>query len=439
MRAIILLGMLLTAGLMSNALLADEWPQWLGDNRESVWNERGILREFPADGPKVRWKVPVELGYSGPAVASGKVVVTDYVKKEGTITNNPGGADKLQGTERVLCFDEQTGEQLWKHEYDRDYELSYPNGPRATPTINGDQVYVLGAEGDLTCLNLADGKPAWHVNIKERYNTKTPIWGFAAHPLVDDQHVYTLAGGEGSVAIALDKKTGEEVWTALDSPEIGYCPPTMIEHGGAKQLLIWHSQSINSLNPKTGEVYWTVPLEPSFSMSISAPRKVGNLLFASGMGDTSAMLKLDDDKPSAEVLWRGQAKMSVATANSTPFFDGEAIYGFDSGSGALIAVAPEDGTRLWETTDPIGGVRRARHGTGFLVKQDDVFFIFAETGELVIAKLSPEKYEELDRAQILEPTGETGGRPVVWSHPAFAGKAMFARNDKELVCVELGK
>src|SRR5690606_20545770 len=125
-------------------------------------------------------------------------------------------------------------------------------------------------------------------------------------------------GGEGSVAIALDKKTGEEVWTALDSPEIGYCPPTMIEHGGAKQLLIWHSQSLNSLNPKTGEVYWTVPLEPSFSMSISAPRKVGNLLFASGMGDTSAMLKLDDDKPAAEVLWRGQPKMSVATANSTP-------------------------------------------------------------------------------------------------------------------------
>src|SRR5690606_27935385 len=113
---------------------------WLGDKRESVWNESGILREFPADGPKVRWKVPVQMGYSGPAVASGKVIVTDYVKKEGTITNNPGGADKLEGTERVLCFDEQTGEQLWKHEYDREYAISYPSGPRATPTINGDQV-----------------------------------------------------------------------------------------------------------------------------------------------------------------------------------------------------------------------------------------------------------------------------------------------------------
>jgi outer membrane protein assembly factor BamB len=417
---------------------AEDWPQWLGPKRDSVWRETGIVKSFPAAGLPVKWRVPVSYGYSGPAVAQGKVFVADFVNTAGELANNPGVRVKLPGKERVLCFDAATGAELWKHEDELVYELSYPGGPRCTPTVDGDKLYMLGAEGLLTCLKVKDGSVVWQKNLKAEYKVAAPIWGFTSHPLVDGDLLFTLVGGEGSIAVAFDKHTGAEVWRALSAPEPGYCPPTMIEHAGVKQLLIWHTQSLNSLNPRTGKVYWSIPLEPSYSMSVTAPRKEEDYLYASGIGNTSALLKLAGDKPGAQVVWRGNPKNSVFCANSTPFLDAGMIYGADCQTGQFIGAQMKDGKRLWETFQPTtGGQRRASHGTAFIVKQDDRYFLFSETGDLILAQLSPAGYEELGRFHVLEPTNESFGRSVVWSHPAFAKKCVFARNDKELVCVDL--
>jgi outer membrane protein assembly factor BamB len=214
----------------------------------------------------------------------------------------------------------------------------------------------------------------------------------------------------------------------------------MIEHAGVKQLIIWHPESINGLNPKTGEVYWTVALQPNYGMSITAPRKIGNHLFASGIGNVGALLKLNDDKPGAEVAWRGDPKSAVYCANSTPVAVDGILYGNDCQIGNLIAVRLEDGERLWQTFEPTsGGTRRASHGTAFIVRHQDRFFLFSETGDLILANLSAAGYEEVSRFHILDPTNECFGRDVVWSHPAFAQKCIFARNDKELVCVSLAE
>ena len=417
--------------------IADDWPQWLGPNRDSVWKETGIVERFPAEGLKVRWRAPVALGYAGPAVAGGKVYVTDYVGRSGKSTNTPGGRDKLEGSERVLCLSVESGRVLWKHEYERAYSISYPGGPRCTPCLDADRLYTLGAEGDLFCLNATDGRVVWSKELTKEYKTATPIWGFAAHPLVDGDRLYCVVGGQGSVAVAFDKQTGRELWRSLSSSEPGYCPPTLIEHGGVKQLLIWHPEALNSLDPQTGKVYWSVPLKPAFAMSITAPRKLGDLLFASGIGNAGALLKLDRNKPAAEVVWRGKAKTAVYSANSTPFLEGDMIYGNDCQSGALMGVRLEDGKRLWQTFQATTGTRRAGHGTAFLVKHADRYFLFSETGDLILAKLSPAGYREISRFHVLEPTNSAFGRDVVWSHPAFAERCVFARNDKELVCVDL--
>jgi len=420
------------------SISADDWPQWLGPNRDSVWRETGIVKTFPKAGLKVQWRVPVGMGYSGPAVVDGKVFVTDYVKRSGTATNNPGGRDQFEGTERVLCFSVDSGELLWKHEYDRSYKLSYPRGPRCTPTVAEGKVYTLGAEGNLICLDVETGDVIWQKDLTKEYNTETPIWGFAAHPLVDGNTLYCVVGGKGSVAVAFDKNTGRERWRALSSAEPGYCPPTMIEHAGVKQLLIWHPDALNSLNPTTGKVYWSVPLKASYRMSITAPRKLGDHLFASGIGAVGALMKLDNNKPAAEVVWRGNSKSAVYCANSTPILEEGMIYGCDCRSGALIGAQIKDGKRLWETFRPTTGRSRpAGHGTAFLVKHQDRFFLFSETGDLILANLSPKGYEEISRFHVLEPTNEAFGRNVVWSHPAFAEKSLFARNDKELVRVSL--
>ncbi|MCA9133812.1 MAG: PQQ-binding-like beta-propeller repeat protein, partial [Planctomycetales bacterium] len=178
---------ILSCGLLlisANSLPADDWPQWMGPHRDGVYHETGIVERIPPEGLPVLWRVPIAGGYSGPAVAQGRVFVTDYVATSGTSTNNSGGRDKLTGRERVHCFSAASGESLWMTEYERPYNLSYANGPRATPTVDGDRVYTLGAEGDLLCLQVASGEILWQKQLAEEFQAETPIWGHAAHPLV---------------------------------------------------------------------------------------------------------------------------------------------------------------------------------------------------------------------------------------------------------------
>ena len=437
MRVVLLISSLLLTALLSHAS-ADDWPRWLGPGGDSVWSETGIVNEFPERGLKVKWRTPIGLGYSGPAVANGKLYVMDYQRESGEINNNPGGRTKLSGKERVVCFDTTTGKLLWQHAYDRPYELSYPSGPRCTPTVSDGRVYALGAQGNLWCLDADTGKVLWSKDFVKDYHAPSPIWGFAAHPLVDGDRLYCLVGGRGSTAVAFDKKTGQEIWRALSANEQGYCPPVMIEQAGTRQLIIWHPEAINSLDPASGKVFWSVPVKPGYGMSITAPRKNGNYLFVSGIGSTAALLKLDTNKPGAEVAWRGKPKSAVYTCSSTPFILDGIIYGDDCQLGALLGVRVDTGERLWQTFEPTtGGKRRASHGTAFIVRHNDRFFLFSETGDLILAHLSPQGYREISRFHVLDPTNECFGRPVVWSHPAFAEKCVFARNDKEVVCVNL--
>jgi outer membrane protein assembly factor BamB len=255
--------------------------------------------------------------------------------------------------------------------------------------------------------------------------------------LVDGDTLYLVVGGEGSVAVALEVATGKEKWKALSASEPGYCPPSLIDVHGKQHLLIWDADKLNALNPRTGQVIWSQPHKPAYGMSIMMPRVSGDYLFASGIGNVAALFKLKADGTGLDVVWRGEPKAAVYAANATPLLDGETLYGADCDSGALVAVDMKTGKRLWSTFEPTTGKRRAGHGTAFLVKNQDHYYIATEIGDLVIAQLTPEKYEEVSRAHILKPTGEAFGREVVWSHPAFAQRCCFMRNDEELVCVDL--
>jgi outer membrane protein assembly factor BamB len=416
---------------------ADDWPQWLGPKRDSVWRETGIVDQFPEGGPKVLWRTPISGGFAGPAVANGRVYVADYVT-EGDVKKETYDRTNFRGKERLLCLDAKTGKELWKHEYDCRYTVSYPIGPRCTPTVADGKVYFLGTEGNLTCLDATKGTAIWAKDFKTDYGAKTAIWGYASHPLADGKLLYCVVGGEGSCAVAFDKDTGKEVWKSLTAEEQGYSPPTMIEAGGTKQLLIWHATSINALDPMSGKKLWTVPLQiGEFKTSIMSLRKDGDLLYAAGEGNNGVMIKLAADKPEAKELWRGKKTNGVYPMHMTPFVENGYIYGVDS-AGPLRCVKAETGERVWETLAPFDGKANGA-ATAFIVENGNRFFLFTEKGDLIIAKLTPEKYDELSRAHLLEPTTTAFGRSVVWSHPAFADKCVFARNDKEIVCVTLAK
>lgn len=413
---------------------ADDWPQWLGPARDSVWKETGIVESFPVGGPQVLWRVPIAGGYAGPAVAGGRVFVTDYLRTQGEAVNGPNARPSLQGKERVQCLDAVTGKLIWKHEYDRPYDISYPAGPRATPTVDGTNVYTLGAQGNLICFAADSGRVIWQVDLKLVYGAPTPTWGFCSHPLVDGDKIIVLAGGEGSAVVAIDKRTGMELWKTLSVANIGYCPPTIIHAAGRKQLAIWHSQAINGLDPETGRLLWSVKLAPDFGMSINAPTQIGEYLFTSGIRNKGVLLKLTADKP--EEIWRVGKDLGIGPSHSPPVPVDNTLYGVNR-EGELTAVEIPSGKHLWETYQATTGTRRAEWATAFLVRNGDRFFILNEKGELIIARLKPSGYEELGRAQIIEPTHEAFGRTVLWSHPAFANRCLFARNDKELVCISL--
>ena len=417
-------------------VVADDWNQWLGANRDSTWNESGIIKSIPDAGLKVVWRQPIASGFSGPAVVGDRVFVTDYVKTEGDGTFNPSKRSQLKGSERIHCLDRTTGEKIWTKSYDCPYSISYALGPRATPTVDGDKVYMLGAEGHLNCFKVEDGELVWSKNLKNEYNIKeSSIWGHAAHPLVHGDLLYCLVGGKGSCAVAFDKNNGKEVWKALSTKDIGYCPPTLIEAGGTEQLLIWHSESLNSLNPKTGKSYWSFKITPAYAMSIVAPIKHKEHLLITALQGSSVLLKLDSEKPAVTEVWQGKG---LQPDHNPPVVHDGYIYGVDV-KGHLRCVDLVSGQRVWEDLATAPDGRPASSTTGFIVRNGEHWYIATEQGELLIAKMTPSGYQELGRAKMIEPTAETRGRKIVWSHPAFAHKCVFARNDKEIVCYSLAE
>ncbi len=424
--------------LVCGAVQADDWPQWMGPQRDNVWRESGIMQKFPADGPRVLWRSPVAGGYAGPAVAEGRVYVTDYVTTDDVKVDN-FDRKKFSGTERVLCLEEHSGKLIWKHEYPVQYGISYPAGPRCTPNVHQGKVYTLGAEGHLFCFEAATGKVVWSKELPRDYQTKTALWGYAGHPLIDGQKLICVAGGEGSHAVALNKDTGEELWRCLTSPEQGYSPPKIIQAAGVRQLILFHPRGLASVDPETGQEYWSVEYEASNGSAIMTPIHAdNNLVYVAGYSNKNMLVELATDRPAAKMVWRDKPRTAISPVNVQPFLVDRTVYGFDQ-SGKLTAMDLATGDRLWQTSEPLDAKRAVGSGTAFLVKNGDRFWMFNERGELLITKLSPEGYEEIDRAKVIEPTNLAFGRDVVWSAPAWANRHAYIRNDKECICVDLAE
>ncbi|MFQ5732010.1 MAG: PQQ-binding-like beta-propeller repeat protein [Planctomycetaceae bacterium] len=429
--AVRLAALLVAVTGFSQVVSAADWPQWGGPRRDLVWRETGIVKTLPRPDetgylPRL-WSTPIGAGYAGPAVADGRVYVMDFLRGRGR-----------EGKERLLCLDAKTGKVLWKHEYDVRYTISYPAGPRCTPVIDAGRVYAVGAVGHFFCLDAKSGKVLWKKHFVKDYGTRLPIWGMVASPLVDGDQLIALVGGKDALVVSFNKKTGKELWKSLNDVRVGYCPPVIFEFGKTRQLIVWHPSAVSSLNPKTGKPLWTVPFRVQYGLCIATPRQIGKRLFVSAFYDGPFMLQVSDDGNSAKVLWKGKSKSEIDTDGlhcliPTPWMNATHIYGVGS-YGQLRCLDAKTGKRVWETFKATG---RDRWWTAFLVPHEDRFFIHNEQGELIIAKLSPKGYEELSRAKLVAPTRRVRRRTTIWSHPAFAMQSVFARNDKEIVRVDL--
>lgn len=403
---------------------ADDWPQWRGPKRDGVWRETGILESMPADGLKVRWRARIGAGYSGPVVANGRVFVSDRQLRP--------------DVERVLCFEESTGKPLWVHSYACDYEnMDYGSGPRASPTVVGGKVYTLGARGHVYCLDETSGTVVWKKDLIKDYGARVPRWGASAAPLVEGSVVIVCAGAppEASV-IAFAKDTGKEVWKALaDRP--AYSAPIVVHAAGQRQVIVRTADAINALDPATGKLFWRIDwkLPENYEYAVVAtPIADGSRLFCiTGYGRGAKMLQLDAEKPGAKVLW--QTRSDPHALMSTPIFAGPDHLYVVSSYGELGCFAADSGKEIWHTQEPTGNSPLCH---AHMTPNGKQVFLFNHKGHLILARLTPARYQEIGRSWLLEPTAGTRAQgPIVWSHPAYANRSVYARNDREFVCATL--
>jgi outer membrane protein assembly factor BamB len=413
---------------------ADDWPEWRGAGRQGVWRETGIVEKLPPE-LRVKWRREIKAGYSGPAVANGRVFLMDHTRGAGTAV-----------TERVHCLEESSGRTLWTKEWAADYRgLDYNNGPRATPTVDDDRVYVLGAMGALRCLRVRDGSEVWSKEFVRDYGTVVPGWGMSNAPIISGNRLIAVPGGAGnSKVVAFDKLTGRELWRALSSEdsEPGYSQPVLID-SGRPQLIIWHTTAIDSLDPATGKPLWSHPFRVRMNTPIATPAWSPPHLIVSGFFDGARMMELSASAAAAKLLWASQSISETKSDKlhalmSQPVIDGDYVYGICA-LGQLRCLRRDTGERVWETQAVT--VERARNASAWIVRHGDRVFISNDRGELIIARLRPTGYEEISRAKMIKPTSTPGARrelgAVNWSHPAYANRHVIARNDEEVIRVSL--
>ncbi len=439
----VLLATMMAGFVLTGSVGAEDWPEWRGRDRLAVWDERGIVQELPEE-LEVTWRVALGSGFSGPAVADGRVFITDWQEDPESRT--------MDGTERAVALDEQTGAVLWTREWQTTYRMlmgSYAIGPRATPTVDDDRVYVVGASGRLLCLDVETGAVVWEKDYRADYDSFVPTWGIASAPLVDGDRLISVVGGEpGALVVAFDKYTGEERWRAVDVVgEMGYGQPVIYEAGGTRQLVVWHAAALVSLNPETGAIYWEQPWEVGAGMSVATPVKSGDYLLVTQFYNGSMMMRLSTDRPAATLLWKGGSRSELPDQTdglhamiTTPLVVGDYVYGVGS-YGELRALDARTGERLWMSPDMTA---QARWGTAFMVRHGDRYFVNNDDGYLMIAQFTPDGYVELDRTRLIEPTSSSGlgpsrrwDRPVNWSHPAYANRHIVHRNDREIIRASL--
>lgn len=436
--------------LSSLPLAGDDWPQYLGADRDAVWREAGVELDFSKRAPRLLWSSPLGSGYAGPAVSEGRVFLMDrqarpYVpQKLEPGTNINFVRARIPGRERVLCLKESDGELLWEHSYEANYSSVFPYaiGPRTTPLVYKGMVYTLGAEGHLHAYTADRGRLVWARNLLADYEFETPHWGTAGHPLVHKDLLICVVGGQGSTVVAFDRKTGEEKWKALNAREAGYGTPVIETINGHRQLLVWDAENVNGLDPDTGALHWSVPFKPEYGMAIGAPRVWKDLVFVMGFNNKSGAVRVAPDGRSARLVWGRNLRKGVAGVMNTAWTSGGYIY---SGGqrGLFRCVKMESGERVWATPQPLlkaDGSGRGPWPHAFTIHHEPtgLTLIFNDHGEMISARLSPEGYEELARTRIIDPTHRVAGRLLVWSHPALANGRVYCRNDKEVRCWDLG-
>jgi len=407
-----LLSILVIASSLAAVAQGADWPQFLGPDRNGTSPETNLGGAWPSEGPAVRWMKAVGEGFSGPAVAQGRLIL--FQRK---------GAEEM-----IDCLDAKTGAPLWHFAYPTAYQddFGFDEGPRGTPAIADARVYTMGAEGAVHCLDFQKGTALWSLDCKEKFQCPKGFFGMACSPLIESNLVILNIGGQdGAGVIALDRATGALRWKSGHA-EAGYSSPVATSIDGTRYLLAFTRAGLSALNPVNGADYFDFPWRSrnSSSVNAAAPLVNGNLIFLTASYETgAALLRLDNGRP--RTIWSGNESLSCHYA--TPVLRDGFLYGIDGRADpgmqprpALHCVELATGHIRWSKND---------FGAASVTLADGQLFVLTENGELFRAPASPKEFHVTGQAQVL-PLG-------VRAFPAIADGCLYARSKNKLVCISL--
>jgi outer membrane protein assembly factor BamB len=404
---------LLLLGALSSNSPGEEWPQFLGKQRNGVSSEKNLLDAFPAAGPTIRWRIPGGVGMSAIAVQDDTAVTT-------------WNAD---GKQLLVALDAVTGKVKWKAELGEAYENSMGDGPRATPTIAEQNVYAYSGEGILIAVDLKSGQLRWSKNVMEELSTEPSEYGMSCSPLVVDDRVIVHAGGSEAAIAAFAVANGKLLWKC-GSGHAGYSSPTIMDISGEPQVVTVTGTAVMGIDPENGKALWSYPFETDYGCNTASPVWVdGSVFISAGENHGSVLLDLtkNKDKYSVSERWKSlDAKSVMRNEWQTSILIGDYLYGFDNVGAAgpishFSCIEAKTGKPVWQ---------KNRFGKGNLAYADGKFWLTTIEGELVIARADPKGFEELGRVQLVGKNRQT---------LSIANGYGYLRDDSEVVCVQLTK
>jgi outer membrane protein assembly factor BamB len=392
--------------------LVGQWPQWRGPNRDGVSQETGWSADWPAKGPRVLWKKPIGPGYSAVAVKDGRLYT---MMREGD-------------NEVVLCWKADTGKQVWRFPYParyseggRTFYQNQGNGPRSTPTVDGDLVFTVGAAGMLHCRKARTGKRVWDKDLFAEFHARQLLWGISFSPLVKDGRVYISPGGDdGNSLAALDRRTGNLVWNNLDDKP-AYSSPIALTVDGIEQIIFFTGSGLVSVAPDSGKPYWRYQWETSYDANIATPIVAGNYLFiSSGYGHGCAAIEVCKDGNGGlqgKQVYKGN---HMKNHFSSSVFYKDHVYGFDEQQ--LRCLDFRTGKIVW---------KERGYQKGSLLVADGWLIVLGEYGKLAVARASPKGFRVKSSFQ--------ASRVKCWTVPVLAGGKLYVRDETHLTCYDLKK
>lgn len=389
---------------------AADWPHWRGPDRSDVSKETGLLKKWPESGPKQVWlNQNAGLGYSGVSVVAGNLYTM--------------GA--REDAEYVICLDANTGTEKWASKVGSILDNGWGNGPRGTPTVDGNRVYAMGGTGGLVCLKVDDGSEVWRTGMSDLGGGR-PNWGYCESVLVDGPRVVCTPGGKQGAIAAFNKENGEVLWRSTDltnGAQYASIVPATI-HGKAQYVQLFQD-AVAAVSPEDGKLLWKADW-PGKTAVIPTPIVVNNQVFVtSGYGVGCTLIQIDAENKAKEVYFNKNMK----NHHGGVLLLGEHLYGHSDGVG-WMCLDLKTGDITWN--------ERGALGKGCVTSADGMLYCVDEaSGEIALVEASPKGWHEISRFKMTPQSTKRSARGRIWTHPVVSNGKLYVRDQDMLFCYDV--